>query len=455
MSQILFLCGRYSRLLKWACLAFLLAGGRIAAAQELAFRPDDRILVLAPHPDDEVIGCGGIIQKALAQKLAVRVVFFTYGDNNEWSFTVYRKHPVIEPTAVQAMGLIRHDEAVRADKILGLNSNQLVFLGYPDFGTLNIWNQYWGKSPPFESMLTRVREVHYANAFRPGAPYKGEEIVRDLTTVLRDFKPTKIFLAHAGDYNHDHRALYLFTRVALWNIEKEMKPAVFPYLVHFPQWPQPRGYKPAELLTPPILYKTSAAWASSSLTPMEVAIKHAAIQTHKTQYNYAANYLLSFVRANELFGDFPMVNLANTNTTLEDQGNVTAEQLTDEERARFVGVEQRSAQIEGTNLVLEIVLSRPLAETVIASLYAFGYRQDTPFEKMPKLQIRVHLLDHHVLDQKTPLPAETVGVERNRNKIIVRIPLELLGRPERVLTSAQMYFGEVPLDSVAWRILEL
>jgi len=432
----------------------LLAASRMAAAQELTFRPDDRILVLAPHPDDEVIGCGGVIQKALAQKLPVRVVFFTYGDNNEWSFAVYRKHPVFEPTAVRAMGQIRHDEAVRADQILGLNSNQLVFLGYPDFGTLKIWNQHWGKSPALESMLTRVSEVHYANAFRPGAPYKGEEIIRDLTTILRDFRPTKIFLPHSGDYNHDHRALHLFTRVALWNIEKEMQPAVFPYLVHFPQWPQPRGYKPAGLLTPPLLYKTSAAWTSSSLTPAETATKHAAIQTHKTQYNYAANYLLSFVRANELFGDFPAVTLTNM-TALEDLGNVTTEQLTDEERSRFVGVEQRSARIVGTNLVLEIELSRPLAETVIASLYAFGYRQDTPFEKMPKLQIRVHLLDHHVLDQRTPLPADTVSVERNRKKIIVRIPLELLGRPERILTSAQTYLGEVPLDSVAWRILEL
>jgi len=51
---------------------------------------DDRIMVLAPHPDDESIGCGGIIQQAVAMKLPVRIVWLTNGDNNEWSFIVYR-----------------------------------------------------------------------------------------------------------------------------------------------------------------------------------------------------------------------------------------------------------------------------------------------------------------------------------------------------------------------------
>ncbi|MGO9610231.1 MAG: PIG-L deacetylase family protein, partial [Verrucomicrobiia bacterium] len=54
--------------------------------------PDDRIIIFAPHPDDESIGCGGIIQQALALKVPVRIVWLTYGDNNEWSFFLYRKH---------------------------------------------------------------------------------------------------------------------------------------------------------------------------------------------------------------------------------------------------------------------------------------------------------------------------------------------------------------------------
>lgn len=37
-----------------------------------------RVLVIAPHQDDEVIGCGGLIQKVVADGGEVRVLFGTY-----------------------------------------------------------------------------------------------------------------------------------------------------------------------------------------------------------------------------------------------------------------------------------------------------------------------------------------------------------------------------------------
>src|SRR6185436_660247 len=82
------------------CLALLLAGcSRAPQAPssswpQVTLNPQDRLLILAPHPDDEVLCCGGLIQKAVAMGLPVRTVFFTYGDNNQWSFLVYRKHPI-------------------------------------------------------------------------------------------------------------------------------------------------------------------------------------------------------------------------------------------------------------------------------------------------------------------------------------------------------------------------
>src|SRR5688572_25174859 len=39
----------------------------------------ERLLILAPHPDDEVIGCGGLIAKHVAEKRQVRVVIATDG----------------------------------------------------------------------------------------------------------------------------------------------------------------------------------------------------------------------------------------------------------------------------------------------------------------------------------------------------------------------------------------
>src|SRR5439155_6934527 len=99
------------------------------------------------------------------------------------------------------------------------------------------------------------------------------------------------------------RALSLHARRPL-DLEGELAAALFPYLVHYKGWPVPRGLGAAEALVPPPL-APPAAWTSLAVPPPARARKRAALQAHATQYRYDADYLLSFVRANELFGDFP------------------------------------------------------------------------------------------------------------------------------------------------------
>jgi LmbE family N-acetylglucosaminyl deacetylase len=307
---------RSRRALVWLCLGLCcLVGCRPATPgadspwPEVVLTPQDRVLVLAPHPDDESLACGGIIQQAVAMGIPVHVAFLTYGDNNQWSFAVYRKRPELGSKAVESMGLMRHDEAIAATGVLGLRAEQLTFLGYPDFGTLDIWHAHWGDQPAFRSMLTRVTEVPYANAFRPGAPYKGEEIVADLTTVLRDFKPTKVFLSHPADHNPDHQSLYLFTHVALWDLASELEPEIYPYLVHYPDWPTPPGYHANDVVEPPPELVQQASWQTLLLDRQTVARKLTALQQHQSQYKVSRKLLSAFVRTDELFGDLPVVPL--------------------------------------------------------------------------------------------------------------------------------------------------
>ena len=431
------------------------------ATPKVEFSPTDRIMVLAPHPDDEVIATGGIIQQALAQKLPIHVAFYTYGDNNEWAFTVYRGHPVLMPRSMQGMGMIRHDEALAADAVLGLSPTNLTFLGYPDFGTLIIWNAHWGEQPPFRSMLTRVTAVPYTNAFRCGAPYKGEEILADLKSVIRDFQPTKIFVSHPGDHNPDHRSLYLFTRVALWDLEKEFQPELIPYLVHYKKWPQPQGYHPEVTLVPPALFTNSVAWENFFLASTNVAIKHDAIRKHESQYRVSAAYLDSFIRPNELYGDFPIRPLRQADTNhpalVENEGEQddVPELLTDEERGSYIGIETRSMYLEGDKVVLAMDLSRPLAREVQFSASFFGYRSDKPFGEMPKIRVNVGMLSMNILDQTNLLPADSCEITREAKKIIIKIPLALLGSPQKLLTSARTKLGEIPMDWTSWRILEI
>ncbi|MBU4306187.1 MAG: PIG-L family deacetylase [Candidatus Omnitrophica bacterium] len=454
------------------CLLKIAAGGSMVFAQvqdidsrnEVVLRPEDRILVLAPHPDDEVIGCAGIIQHALKMKLPLKVVFLTYGDNNQWSFLVYRKHPVLLPKAVQNMGQIRYKEAIAAAEELGLSPEHLLFLGYPDFRTLNIWYARWAERPPARSMLTRTTSVPYGNAVRPGALYKGEDILRDLKDILRDFKPTKIFLSHPADHNGDHQTFYLFTRVALWDLKGEVDAQLYPYLVHFKRWPLPRGYRPQENITPPELFKTQCAWKFLRLSNKEVEVKFAALKKHWTQYSSSAKYLVSFVRENEMFGDFPVIPLsvpavkdapkvfsADRKSYLEEM----PEELTDEEKALFVGIEERYMYLEDGNIVLSIKLSRPLAEGVSVSVYLFGYRDDVAFGKMPKLRLRFDPIKHTVYDQNRKLKNKNIKIVRSAKDIIIYVPVSELGNPQKILTSARTYSGVIPLDWLSWRTIEL
>ena len=167
------------------------------------------------------------------------------------------------------------------------------------------------------------------------------------------------------------------------------------------------------------------------------------------------------MRQNEVFGDFRGIHLAAAKPSValmtKDalDGAEAPEGLSERERAAFVGVERRYVRLEGNELVVSIHLSRPLAEGVQASIYVFGYRADRPFGQMAKVHIQVGELSCAAYDQTTRLARPSVSVTRQPRRIEVRIPLETMENPQRILTSARTYLGELPLDWAAWRTLEL
>jgi LmbE family N-acetylglucosaminyl deacetylase len=446
-------------------ILFLISGCKkihqVPLYPEINLDDNDRILILAPHPDDEVLGCGGIIEKAQEKKLPLSIVFFTYGDNNQWSFIVYRERPVVLPRAVRQMGLVRHDEAIAAAKVFGVKSENLIFLGYPDFRTLNIWYSHWGDSPPAKSMLTKVNKVPYSNAFSPGAPYKGEEVLKDLETIILKFKPTKIFVSHPADHNPDHQALYLFTRIALWDLKGKIAAELYPYIIHFPNWPRPRRFIANRQLVPPKTLTDKIKWETNLLDSAKVNLKYEAIKKHKSQFEVSSGYLLSFIGSNELFGDFPVVKLGrgiglpySLNKSTMDSANISKE-LTEEEKDLFVGIESRYISIEGENLVLSVETSRPLMKTVSLSVYLFGYRDDRNFGGMPKIHILFSPNGYKVLDKNHLITKHGLKVISSRREKKIWVPLELLGNPQIILTAARTYTTKVPLDWVSWRIIEL
>jgi LmbE family N-acetylglucosaminyl deacetylase len=435
----------------------------MSAFQELTFAPNDRILILAPHPDDETIATGGVIQKAVAMGLPIRVVWLTYGDNAETAFIAYRKKAVVKGEEAQAMGLVRHDEGVAAAGVLGLQPEQLTFLGYPDFRTLVIWNEHWGDAEPCSSMFTQTSVVPYANAFRPGTPYRADEILADIKQVLREFKPTKLFVSHPGDHNPDHISLYLFTRVALWDLSDEgalpQEPELYPFLVHHPEWPL-AGTSFSQAMEPPERLAKSVAWRVNHLTPEQVERKAAALQKHATQVRMSAAYLNSFMRANELFGDLQKAVLEQGNSEeILGKSRLNPQaipaQLTNAERAKWVGVERRAIWQEDDCFVTAVDFSRPIGNGVAAAVYMFGYRPDRPFAEMPKLQVRLSEGTSAVFDQSRKLVKPPVELKRGSQGFQLRVPLKFLGDPRWLMGSVRTYIRKVPLDWIAWRIIEV
>ncbi len=364
------------------------------------------------------------------------------------------KEPVLSSEGVIDMGKIRHKEALNASKITGVPEENLVFLGYPDFGTLHIFAEHWDESGPYKSILTRVEKVPYDFALHPSAPYKGEEILSDIKEIIENFKPTKIFVTHPADHHPDHQSYYLFMKVALWDLEESVKAEVYPYPVHYSKWPEPEGYFPDMPLTVPEPLVKKADWEISPLSKEELDIKEKALKEHKTQFEAAEKKLTSFLRSNELFGEMPLLSLTSEETEVVKEKRVKIpEEILEEENIDFIGMEKQTIKIEDDRLVIFVDLTTPLAEASEYSVYLFGYKKDRNFSVMPKLHIKAGVTDCELYDQNEKLSKDLFKVRRDNDKLTFYIPLEALGKPEKIIMGTKLYMSEFLVDWSPWRVL--
>jgi LmbE family N-acetylglucosaminyl deacetylase len=121
----------------------------------------NRVLVFAPHPDDETLACGGSLAIHAVAGDQIEVVLLTNGVAGETQGTTDRNDYIA----------IRRDETIRACRILGIE--QVVFLNFED---------------------RQLGGAHNA--------------LYQIIETINNFKPDLIYAPSALDFHPDHRAAH-------------------------------------------------------------------------------------------------------------------------------------------------------------------------------------------------------------------------------------------------------
>lgn len=269
-----------------------------------------RILIIAPHPDDETLAAGGVIQKAVAKGLQVKVVIVTNGDGQEFAPFVLSKKVDPEPQDYVAMGKRRQAESVSALRSLGVKTEDVIFLGFPDRGISPMWLADWNTECPYTARYTKVKENPYPATFHVGDVYCGSNLLADFQTIMDGYRPDLVILSHPADQHPDHGAVGDFARMAIAQInvsDKSYMPEIWGYIVHYGRFPQPRGKDFSQILVPPTHFmKTNNNWGRMDLDASQVSSKYSAIEDYPTQNLLLGKFLISFVRRNELYEALPL-----------------------------------------------------------------------------------------------------------------------------------------------------
>jgi LmbE family N-acetylglucosaminyl deacetylase len=125
-----------------------------------------KVLVFSPHPDDDVIGCGGSIAKHVKNGHVVSIVYMTSGDAGSLT------------RSKEELSHMREGEAKEAARVLG--ATKTILMRQPD-GYLS-----YNKAP-----------------------------LAKLVSLIREMRPNVIYLPHEEDGNEDHRVTAKLVREAV------------------------------------------------------------------------------------------------------------------------------------------------------------------------------------------------------------------------------------------------
>ncbi len=215
------------------------------------FSAATRLLVVAPHPDDETIATGLLIQQVRAAGGEVRILLLTSGDNNPWPQRWLERRLRIGAADRRRWGRRRHAEVLQALQSLGVPEPALQSLGWPDMGLTEVLLQADGMA-----MAT-------------------------LAKAIDQFRPDLVAAPALSDRHPDHGSAHVLVRLALAG--QARPPALLAYLVHGREG----NHRPVEIRG----------------TAAQSANKRAALAAHRSQMALSGERLARLAARPERYAD--------------------------------------------------------------------------------------------------------------------------------------------------------
>jgi len=166
-----------------------------------------KLLIIAPHPDDEVIGCGGVAVKIKEAGGKVYVLFLTVGDTNDFSGSGFSSKKE------------RLQEIQRVSDYLEFDDYTVAFAGNNHHLRLDQ-----------EAQLKLISTIEYESRLS-----------------IEKIRPTTIMFPSSTSYNQDHRATAQAAFAACRPASRQYKyqpDMVFSYEVVADQWNLEKLFSP-------------------------------------------------------------------------------------------------------------------------------------------------------------------------------------------------------------------
>ena len=218
----------------WFLIVWLLAlAGSVQAQDRIESWTGKTVMIVTPHPDDDVYGCGAAMAMLAKNRNKVIVVIYTNDDKGSFD---------LEMTS-ERLARIRKAEQEAACSTLGIPKENIIWLGYPD------------------------GELEYA------AP---RELCGQVARLIRLYRPDALFSIDPGE-NHErwHKTDH---RMAAFNTIDAVRAAEFH--LYYPEHLLYEGLKPYKV---PVMFYYYALQADANYwvnidsfldTKIEAALKH-------------------------------------------------------------------------------------------------------------------------------------------------------------------------------------